>query len=245
MAKLDRLPDKARGAFNALNTSSDAVRIMSLNYNPDWYFLYTNFLGDALTAEWAAAATNGTGAAVTIAAGSLTLTTGTSDNGYAGQPFGLFWKGDNGIYMESEQQLDVLTTSKIEIGLTDAVADAGAVAVKATPTGTADDFCVLVRDTDDNTELDVISELDNGGPAANAENVLTVGAATNFTTIFRAQNDFVDVSAGSQVSNADTVGSGSMQGGDLVTPWWFAQARAATASRVMTVNYVYCLGPKA
>lgn len=246
MAQLDRLPDKVRQAFNNLSTASEAVRVMSLQQNPDWLTIYmTPFMGDALPGEWGAAKTNGTAAAVSVASTTLICTSGTDDNGYAGQGYGLFWKGDNGIYFESEQQLDTLATSKIEIGLTDSIADAGAVATKATPTGTADDFCVLVRDTDDNTDLDVISELDNGGPTADAEGVLTVVAATNFTAIFRAQGDAVDVAVGSQVSNAATVGSGSMQGGDLVSPWVFAQSRAVSASRILTTSYWYVAGPAA
>lgn len=244
MSDSDRLPMKMRQAFNNLSTASDAVRNMSLVYNPDWITIYQQFLGDALPGEWGAAKTNGTAAAVSVASSQLTCTSGTDNDGYAGQGFGLFWKGDNGIYMESEQALDVITTAKLEVGLTDSIADAGAVNAKATPTGTADDFCVIVFDTDDNTQMDIISELDNGGPAANAENIHTLVAATNFTTIFTAQNDDVDVKIGSSVSNATTAGSGSMQGGDLMSPWWFAQTRT-TASRVLTVEYAFVTGPAA
>ena len=167
------------------------------------------------------------------------MTTGTDDDGYAGQAYGLLWKGDLGYTSEFIfAPGSAITTLKFEVGMTDAVADAGAVATKATPTGTADDFCVLVFDRDDNAELDLISELDNGGPVANAENVYTLAASTIFSAEFKAQGDVVGV-----FINGSNVGSGSMQGGDLVTPWWFAQARAGAASRTLDVYWAFCTGP--
>lgn len=245
MADTDRLPGNWRRAMNAFASASEAVRQMILIGHPDWETVYTHFLGDALTAEWATAATNGTGAAVTVASSQLTCTSGTDDNGYAGQGFGLFWTGDAGIYFESEQALDTLATSKIEIGLTDATADAGAVNVKATPSATADDYCVFVRDTDDDTALDLHSRLDAGTASSDATDTHTVAAGTNFTTILVAQNDVVSGYVGSTYSNVAVVGSGSMQGGDNMTPWWFAQARAGTASRILTVEYAVITGPRA
>lgn len=242
MADTDRLPFNARRAFRGFNSGQMALEVMARMYNPDWRARYFDFMGDALTAEWGAAKTNGTGATVTVAGGKLVLTSGTDSEGYAGQGFGLFWKGDNGIYMESEQQLDVLATSKIEMGLTDSLADAGAVNVKATPSATATDFAVLVRDADDNTDLDLISQ-DTTTVAARAETILpAVVAATDFTMVARAQGDIATFAVGSGAGNLLTVGSGAMQGGSLVTPWWFAQSRT-TAARVLSVNYGFIIGP--
>jgi hypothetical protein len=243
MADVNRLPRRWAHSFRRAANASDAVLNILTAYRPDYHTVYTNFLGDALTAEWAAADVNGSSAAATVASSQLTLTSGTSDNGHAGQGYGLFWTGDAGIFFESEQSLDTITTAKIEIGLTDALTDDGAVATKASPTGTADDFCVLILDTDDNTQFDLISEIDNGGPVANAEDVYTIVAGTDFTTEFRAQNDTVAVF----VNGADILGAtgtaASMQGGDSVTPWWVVQARAGSASRILTVNYAICTGP--
>lgn len=238
MSDINRLPARYKDSFRRFASASDAVLNMATLLRPDYHTVYTHFLGDALPGEWNTAATNGTSAAVTVASSRLTMTSGTNDDGYAGQAFGLHWKGDQGMYFTSEQQLNTLTTSKIEVGITDAIADAGAVATKATPTGTADDFIVLVRDTDDNTDLDLISELDNGGPAANAEGVYTVAAATNFLTEFRYQND-----AAAVYVNGSHVGSGACQGGDLVTPWWFCQSRAGSASRIFVVEWAFVTGP--
>lgn len=242
MSDINRLPSRFAAAMRQAATASEAVRNIIKAYDPTWHVVYTNFLGDVVPDEWGAAKTNGTSAAVTVASSQLTCTTGTSDDGYAGLGYGLFWKGDNGVYFESQQALDTLTTSKIEVGLTDSIADAGAVNSKATPSATATDFCVLVRDTDDNTQLDIISQKATG-VAANAENVHTVGAATNFTTIFVAQNDVVSVQVGSSIGNIATVGAGVIEGGTLISPWVFAQARASSASRILTSEYWLCAGP--
>lgn len=233
------LPDNVAQSFYNATSAYKALDNLYRGLDPNNNTLIYVPLGDLIPDEWAAAATNGTSAAVSVASGLLTCTTGTDDNGYAGQAFGLFWKGDLGYTSEIiAAPGSAITTVKFEIGMTDATGDAGAVATKATPTGTADDFVVLVYDTDDNTELDVIYELDNGGPAAAAENVATVAASTMLRAQFRALTDNVGVFVnGSQVAVANC------QGGDLVTPWVFAQARAGAASRTLNTRFVFCVGP--
>lgn len=238
MSDINYLPRNYYKSFRRAAAASDAVRNMILLLDPSYHTVYSHFLGDALPSEWATAKTNGTSAAVSVATSQLTMTSGTDDDGYAGQAFGLFWKGDNGFYFESQQALDTLTTSKIEVGVTDAVNDAGAVNAKATPTATASDFVVLVRDTDDNTELDLISLKSGGSATANAENVYTVAAGTNFRTEFRGQNDAVAVFV-----NGGHVGAGAIEGGNLITPWWFVQSRAGAASRIFTAEYFLMTGP--
>ena len=240
MSDINRLPSRFAAAMRNGTTASEAVRNIIKAYDPTWNVWYDNFIGDSLDARaGAAAGTNGT---VTVAGGKLTLTATTTDNDSAGQGFGLMWKGDNGFYLESQQALDVLTTAKVEWGITDALNDAGAVNVKATPSATATDFCVLVRDTDDNTQLDVISQKATG-VAANAENVHAVVAATNITSIFTGQNDVVGVQVGSSIGNVESVAQGAIEGGTLITPWWFAQSRAGSVTRIFTVEYVLMAGP--
>lgn len=238
MSDINYLPRNWARSFGRAAQASAAVQNALLKMNPGYHTEYSHFLGDALPSEWAAAKTNGTVAAMSVATSRLTLTSGTDDDGYAGQGYGLFWKGDNGFYMESVQALNTATTSKIEIGVTDAVDDAGAVATKATPTATASDFVVLVRDTDDNTELDIISLKSGGAVTANAENVYSLVGGTNFRTEFRGQNDVCSVFV-----NGVAKGDGAIEGGNLITPWWFAQSRAGAASRVLTVEYFIMTGP--
>jgi hypothetical protein len=238
MADINYLPRNwARNMRNAAAASDGARQLLTL-VDPAYEVVYTHFLGDALPGEWASAKTNGTAAAVTVASSKLTCTAGTDDNGYAGQAMALHWSGDKGFYFESFQALDTITSSKIEVGVTDAVDDAGAVATKATPTATAGDFVVLVRDTDDNAEFDLISLKSGGSATANAENVYTVAAATNFRTEFRGQNDAVAVFV-----NKNHVGAGAIEGGNAITPWFFTQARAGSADRVGTAEYWVMVGP--
>lgn len=238
MADINYLPRNWAKALGRAAAASDGVRNVLLTVDPAYEVVYSHFLGDALPGEWASAKTNGTSAAVTVASSRLTCTSGTDDDGYAGQAFGLFWSGDKGFYFENFSALNTLTTSKIEIGVTDAVDDAGAVNAKATPTATAGDFVVLVRDTDDNTELDVISLKSGGSATANAENVYTVVGGTYFRSEFRGQNDNVSVFV-----NGANVAAASIEGGTAITPWIFAQSRAGTASRVLTSEYWIMVGP--
>lgn len=238
MSDINYLPSRYQASFRRAAAASAAVRNLMLLYDPNYITVFDNFLGDVIADQYPAAATNGTSAAVTVATSQLILTTGTDDNGYAGQGYGLFWKGDNGIYLESAQSVNSVANVKFEVGLTDATGDAGAVNSKASPSGTADDFCVLILDTDDNAEWDIISELDNGGPVANAEDVFTAVGGTIFTTEFKMQNDLVAVYV-----NGQNVGSGSCQGGDLMTPWFFTQARAVSDSKTGNIEYFFCTGP--
>jgi hypothetical protein len=247
MTDYNRLPGNWRSSMKSFASASEGVRNSILMVHPDWQTVYTHFLGDALPGEWAAAKTNGTAAAVTVATSQLTMTAGTDNDGYAGQSFGLFWKGDNGIYFESEQQFgSAITTAKLEVGFSDTTDPAGVVATKSTPTCNVDDACVIVFDTDDNTEMDIISTLDNGTASADAEDIFTLVAVTNFTTAFTAQNDVVGVKIGSSHANMTHAGAGSMQGGDLVTPWWFNQTRLVTAANwTFKVEYALVTGPSA
>lgn len=238
MSDINFLPRNYARMLRRSAVAASGVREIMLLAHPNYETVFDHFIGDVIADQYPSAVTNGTSAANTVASSQLIMTTGTDDNGYAGQAYGLFWKGDNGIYFESAQSVNSVANVKFEVGLTDAVGDAGAVNSKASPSGTADDFCVLILDTDDNAEWDIISELDNGGPVANAENVFTAVGGTIFRTEFVMQNDLVAVFV-----NGQNVGSGSCQGGDLMTPWWFTQARAGTDSKTGNVEYFFCTGP--
>lgn len=235
---MPNFPDNVARSLVSASSAYKAMQNLYDVFNPENNVVMYVPMGDLIPDEWVAAATNGTSAAVSVGSGLLTCTTGTDDDGYAGQAYGLLWTGDRGYASEFVFAPGAtITTIKFEVGMTDAVADAGAVATKATPTGTADDFVVLVYDTDDNTELDIIYELDNGGPAVSAENVATVAGSTYLKAGFRAYGDNVGVTINGVTYTA------SCQGGDPVTPWVFAQARAATASRTLGIRWIFCAGP--
>lgn len=233
-----QLPDNAARALISASSAYAAMQTLYDVFNPENNALMYVPMGDLIPDEWAAVKSNGTAAASAVGSGLLTLTTGTDDNGYAGNGYGLLWKGDLGYASEfAFAPGATITTIKFEVGMTDATDDAGAVNVKATPSATADDFVVLCYDTDDNTELDIIHQTDGSGVAAAAENVATVAGSTYLRAKFRALGDNVGVTI-----NGVTYTAGC-QGGDLVTPWVFAQARAGSASRTLGVRWIFCVGP--
>ena len=193
------------------------------------------FFGDALDAIYPAAKTNGTSAAVTFtehsAGGFLKFISGTADDGYAGQGLGLHFTGDRGILMEAIFKTPAaITTLKFEIGLSDADDDAGAINAKATASLTAADCAVLVFDTDDDTNWAAISA--KGGTATSTQDIsdTPVAAATVYRVAIRVEGD----SVGYYINGTQVAGHpNAVEGGTALTPWFFCQARAGSASRQM------------
>lgn len=241
MPSTDPLPKAFSRSIKRSYAAGEGARLALLALDPRMHVLYDHFLGDLIQDEYAAAKTNGISAASSVASSRLTHVTGTDDNGYAGNGFGLFWKGDLGVFMETMAVLPAaITTLKFEAGLSDAHDDAGAVNAKATPTATATDFGVLIFDTDDNTEFDFITQKASGVAAAK-ENILTLAANQVLKMGFRAQNDVIEALVNDVVKG----GFGPIEGGSLLTPWLFAQARAGSASRTMLWEYLFVIGGSA
>jgi len=195
------------------------------------------FGGDAIDARYPAAKTNGTSAAVThtehTVNGGISLVTGTADDGYAGQGYGMNWKGDRGFLFEGALTTPAaITTLKFEIGVSDADDDAGAVNGKAAASATAGDFAVFVFDTDDDTNLAFISA--KGGTVVATQDIsaVTIATSTTYRFAIRVQDDNVTAWV-----NGTKVGAAHLiEGGTAVTPWAFAQARTGSASRTVILN---------
>lgn len=97
-----------------------------------------------------------TGSVANTANGICRVTTGGTINNYCyvfpngGESMkGAFALGNNSTVMWAKVKIDAITTVKIELGLTDSDADAGAVNVLATPLTTASDCALWCFDTDD------------------------------------------------------------------------------------------------
>ena len=233
------LPRKWSTNMKNAVAASEGVRQLLTTVDPNYHVLYTHFLGDALPADWPAAKTNGTSAAVTVSSSLLTCTSGTDDNGYAGQGYGTFWTPSyGGVYFESKQYLaDALDTDvKVEVGLTDSTADAGAINAKSTPTLTATDCAVIILDTDHNAQVDVISG--NGGTASRDATNIGLTMTTSWTSEFRvgATGGYSAYVKGSQVA------SGSVDLYAALTPWAFAQSRTAAEPRSLNLKYWIVVG---
>ena len=207
-----------------------------------------NFEGDQLKAEYPAAKTNGASAAVTFtehnAQGFLDLVTGTANDGYAGQGVGLQWTGDRGMLAEFLFTTPAsLADFKLEVGVSDADDDAGAVATKSAtpPTATATDFAVLCYDVDDDSLLTLIHA--KTGTVAAVETGFTLQVSTVYYVAIRVTGDNVQATIrglsgtpGAEVTVANATAAAGIEGGSALTPWFFAQARAGSASKTVPLH---------
>lgn len=209
----------------------------------DYKHIQENFWGDALDAKYPAAKTNGTSAAVTFTEhnedGYLELVSGTDSAGYAGQGMGMQWTGTRGVLAEFIVRTpSAVTTLKIEVGLSDADDDAGAVNVKSTPSHTATDYAVFVVDTTDDANIAFISY--NGTTGVATQDIQAIAASTTYRFAVRivgaSVQGFINgklVSGGTHVITAAT----------KLTPWVFCQARAGSASRTLQWHKLDLLYP--
>ena len=128
-------------------------------------------------------------------------------------------------------------TSKFEFGLADAVGD-GCVLVKATPTSTRTDYAVIIRDTDDDVLLSLITD---GGTDA----VGSVDPSPALASAFATQTWYTLALSVDEVRNCryyiDGVYRGTVRSGPDATvalaPWLFIESRT-TSARDLRADYV-------
>lgn len=246
MSNVDFLPRRLDRAFDRLAFPEAAKALFAMQQgNPAYVNFWDDFVGDSAgtwpaSANWGYPATAGTGTEViaigALENGALTLTTGANANDSAGQGVGLHWKGDNGIYFICRFKIDSVSSSKFEVGLTDALNDdTGAVNNKATPTFTATDCAVMVFDTADDTLITFVS---NGGSVDGNTDTIAAAADTYYIVEIVVQDD-----QASGYLNGKLVGSGNIEGGNLLTPWVYVETNT-TATKTLTVDYIGCVGPR-
>lgn len=223
---------EARGDERTLWTQGDF-------YFSEWE---DNFYGDSLDVKYPDAKTNGTSAAVTFTEhnlhGFLDFITGTDNDGYAGQGFGLQQSGDRGLLYEF-----LFTTPssiadfKLEFGIADADDAAGMVNSKSGVTGTGTDFAVLIYDTADDSNTQLIHSKD-GTVAAVSNTDFVLAVSTTYYATISAEDDNVRATitglSGTPTTTfefANATADAGIQGGTPVTIWFFTQARAGSASK--------------
>jgi hypothetical protein len=219
--------------------------MLVLHGNPAYVSYWDDFVGDSAgtwpaSANWGYPATVGTGTeAIELTAadgGVLNVATSGSSGDSAGQGVGLHWKGDNGVYFAARCKAPTITAFKFEIGLTDALDDDGAVNVKSVPSFTATDCAVFVFDTTENATVTFVS---NGGAAdGDADAAYTLVANTYFIVEVIVQDNMA-----SGYIDGRLVGSGGIEGGNLLTPWLYAEALSASA-RTLSCDWMLCIGPR-
>ncbi|GEM_PF-5590036 len=161
----------------------------------------------------------------------LAASTGTGASGeYCGAALpGLAVKGDRYPVIMCRLALDVITTVKVEFGLTDAKDDAGAVNALATPTFTADDAVVWILDTDDTGYWQCCGVKDGTGatkiepgiaPTAATYEYLGIAVRDTFAKFLRWNDDGYLTYESAWMEDAITKT-------DPLTPWVFVQLRGA------------------
>ena len=134
--------------------------------------------------------------------------------------------------------VDDITTVKWEAGFIDAAA-AGAVLVKATPTSTATDYAVVVRDTDDDTSIDLHSDGTTDAVGSIASSGSAPTAANGIHNVFLLTvNEQTECRFWLDGGFAGVVRSGP-DTGTLLTPWFYVQIRAGGAiTRNLDIDFV-------
>lgn len=202
-----------------------------------------DFQGDALASLYqsTASGTSAAAAAITtgVVNGAILLDAGTDNAGRSDLSWGLHYQAQLGATYVVRAKVSSILTRKFEIGFTDVISgtDAGAVNVKATPTWTADNAVVLCRDTNDDTNLTLM-----GVKATVAATVANFTTALAADTYYYFGIQLFDDNARGFILDADgflleeQVIEGCITATTLLTPWIFAQNRAANAG-TMTVDY--------
>ena len=204
-----------------------------------------DFKGDTLHGGYQSTA-SGTGAlsaaiSTGVVNGAILLDAGTDDAGRSDLSLGLHYRGDLNCVVWARANLNTIGSSKFEIGFTDVISgtDAGAVNVKATPSFTATDCVVLVRDTTDDTNLTLVGNAN--GTAATAIDFTSVLASNTYYYFGVALRDgaakgFLLDALGLLLEETAWMAS-AVTATVLLTPWLFVQNRS-TGNRTLTVDYL-------
>lgn len=206
-----------------------------------------DFWGDLVKAEWATA-TSGTASAALVATadkanGEANMHAGTDDNGYSLATLRLNHRGDLNALMVARIQVDAITSVKIEVGFGDDIDDAGYVNALDTPSATADDAAVFVFDTDATVdEWHTFYVAAAGTPVATALGVAPVAATyeTFLVALEGSGGRFLRFDANERLIYDSGWIASVITATDLLTPWLFVQARAGSADRILTADYMAC-----
>lgn len=164
-----------------------------------------------------------------------------ADNEYAGVSLpGLAFTGDRNAVMAVRMSIDVLTTVKVEVGFTDAVNDAGAVNVLATPTYTASDAALWILDTDDTAFWQNVG-VQAGTGATKIEDSLAPTAATYETLIVALRDTnakFMRLNADGHLTYESAWMTSAITAATVLVPWIFVQLRTGTIDRNVNVDFI-------
>lgn len=203
-----------------------------------------DFQGDTLNGLYQSTATGATAAVAAISTGvingAILLYAGNANAGCCDLSWGLHYQGQlNAIYI-ARFSINTLTTRKFEIGFTDVISgtDAGAVNVKAgNGTWRADNAVVLVRDTDDDTNLTLMGvKATTAATSADFSTALS-GATYYYFGVSLFEDDAVGflLDANGYLLEEEVI-TACVTADTLLTPWLFVQNRAGNAGS-MTLDW--------
>jgi len=188
------------------------------------------------------------------------MVTGTAGGSTASSELtgGLTYRGDRGAVMVACLAVDIITGFKFEMGFTDALADAGAVNVRATPSFNATDCALWVLDTTDNGNWEGLAANNQDtnpmatitganaiqgaafAPVADTYEWLMVELVENDNANKECSVEFSRYTVDGQRTFLEIGGAVNPQGPNsnvLLTPWLYAEARNGT-SKTVSVDYV-------
>lgn len=140
------------------------------------------------------------------------------------------------VLLTRVRQVTNITSSKFEVGLAAAV-QAGQVNVKATPSATGVDFSVIIRDTTDNTSVDIAHARAASGVQRTAgAAALPVWAVTTYFTLMLAVDETVNSYFWINGIFGGVVRGTGPATGTQIGPWFFAQNRTGS-SHPLDIDY--------
>lgn len=262
-----RLATQTRFAAGLVKVMSKSRLFPAMQYGSlDVVRQEDEFSGDTLnTFKWGVS--NGAGAsaadpvipATLVKNGVVDFVTGTAGNSTASSELtgGLTFRGDQGAVIVACLAVDIVTGVKIEMGFTDALADPGAVNVRATPTFNAVDCALWCFDTDDNGNWEgVAANNQDTSPMANVTGSGAIQGAAfapvagtfEWLMIELVENDNSNKECSVEFSRytedgertfLEIGGAVNPQGPNsnvLLTPWLYVEARNGS-SKTMSVDY--------
>ncbi len=187
--------------------------------------------------------------------GAIEMVTGTAGNDTASSDLsgGLSYRGDHGAVFVAHIATSSISAGKMELGFTDATADAGAVLIKADRTFTATDCALWVYDSIDNANWEGLAA-NNGttAPMATVEAGISPVANTfEWLMVELIESDDANTECAVEFSRFTSEGVRTFReiGGGieetnagpnanvLLTPWIYVEASDGV-SKTLTVDYV-------
>lgn len=229
------------------NGAADQGYAMGYQANVDGKFnlamvtFYDDFMGDLLADEWQPTVNLGGVCAINAAAnGTVRLTSNTADDDKAELALGLNWYAQQACCMEARIKVDNITTVGINVGFSDAVAEADDQVAFEISAATIVDRCsdgvAFVFDTDATTDVWYMCNTKAGTQAGTA---ITGVAPVNATyEVFRID---LDTSGNATFwRNGVCVGAkaAAVTTTTALTPYIAVISRAGSASRNLDVDYV-------